>query len=276
MRALAAILLLAAGSALAQAPELDAKLNESRVMVPKKGFFTIELETTIYRPEGAGPFPIAIVNHGKESGDPRFQRRYRPTRAAQYFVQRGYAVVAPMRQGFSKSGGGYVGGGCNVESNGRTQADDVKAVVDWLGTQPWADMNRIVVIGQSHGGWTTMAFGALNHPGVKGLINFAGGLRQESCPQWQPQLASGVASYAKETKVPSLWFYGDNDSFFDSETWRAMYDQYRASGGQVTLVAFGKFEPDSHMMFGSRRGDAVWQPEVTKFLQGLGLPYAPP
>jgi hypothetical protein len=40
-----------------------------------------------------------------------------------------------------------------------------------------------------HGGWTTLAFGALNYPGVKGLVNFAGGTRQAECEGWQGNLA---------------------------------------------------------------------------------------
>lgn len=272
LRMTAGLLALASSVAFAQTPELDASLNETVVMVPKKGMFTVDLETTLYKPDGPGPFPVALINHGKAFGDPRFQARYRPAVAARYFLQRGYAVVVPMRQGFSKSGGGYVGGGCNVESNGRTQAEDVKGVLDWLGTQPWADMQRVVVVGQSHGGWTTMAFGTLGYPGVKGLINFAGGLRQENCPQWQPQLASGVANYAKATKVPSLWFYGDNDSYFNPETWRAMHEQYQGAGGQARIVAFGTFGTDAHGMFGSRNGARIWQPEVTRFLLQIGMP----
>ena len=147
---------------LAQPVELNASLNETVVQIPKPGLFTVELETTIYKPDGAGPFPVALINHGKAFGDPRFQSRYRPGLAARYFLQRGYAVVVPMRQGFSKSGGSYIGGGCNVQSNGQVQASDVKAVLDHVTQQTWADKERMVVLGQSHGGWTTLAFGAQN------------------------------------------------------------------------------------------------------------------
>jgi dienelactone hydrolase len=272
-----AVLLVLAGACAvgrAQVPTIDSSLNESVVMVPKgRGLFSVELETTLYKPDGEGPFPVALINHGKASGDPRFQGRYRPAPAARYFLQRGYAVVVPMRQGFSRSSGTYIGGGCNVESNGRAQAEDVIAALDWLRTQPWADMGRIVVIGQSHGGWTTLAFGAAGYPGVKGLVNFAGGLRQDGCPNWKEQLASAAGAYAKTTKLPSLWFYGDNDSYFDPPTWQAMHTQYEGAGGQAKLVAFGRFGSDSHSLFGSSRGGPIWEPEMTAFLQSVGMPY---
>jgi dienelactone hydrolase len=270
------VLLLALLAGVARAQVLDTSLGESVQFVPKKsGLFTVELETTVYQPDGDGPFPVAVINHGKASGDPRFQQRYRPARAARYFLQRGYAVVVPMRQGFSKSGGFYIGGGCNVESNGRVQAEDVKAVLDWLRDQRWADMNRVVIVGQSHGGWTTLAFGTIEYPGVKGLVNFAGGLRQEQCPSWKEQLSSAAAGYAKDTRLPSLWFYGDNDSYFDVPTWQAMHREYKAAGGQARLVAFGRFGSDAHSLFGSRTGSPIWEPELTSFLEGIGMPHEP-
>lgn len=261
--------------AFAQPVELDASLNEVVQNIPKKSLFTIDLETTIYKPDGEGPFPVAVINHGKSPGDSKFQGRYRPAVAARYFLQRGYAVIVPMRQGFSKSAGAYIGGGCNVESNGRAQAEDVKAVLDYVTQQSWADKNNMVVLGQSHGGWTTLAFGTMGYPGVKALVNFAGGLRQEGCIAWENNLAKGAAEYASQTRVPSLWFYGDNDSFFTTSTYRAMFDRYTSSGGAARLVAFGLFGTDAHSMFGSRTGSSIWQPEVTQFLAAQGLPSTP-
>ena len=269
------LLMTLSAQALAQLVELNTALNETVVQVPKPGLFTVELETTIYKPDGAGPFPIALINHGKEIGDPRFQPRYRPAQAARYFLQRGYAVVVPMRQGFAKSGGSYIGGGCNIESNGRVQASDLKAVLDYVTQQAWADKDRIVVLGQSHGGWTTLAFGAQNYPGVKALVNFAGGLRQSDCAGWQAGLARSIAAYAKETFTPSLWFYGDNDSFFQPTTFQPMFDSYTTAGGKAKLIAFGTFGSDAHAMFGSAAGAPIWQPEVSKFLTSVGLPSEP-
>ena len=253
----------------------DATLNESVLMVPKPGLFKLELETTLYKPDGPGPFPVVILNHGKEAGDTRFQKRYRPAGPARYFLERGYAVVVPMRQGFAHSGGIYVGGGCNVESNGRAQAEDVRAVLDYTVAQPWADRERMLVVGQSHGGWTTLAFGTAGYPGVKGLVNFAGGLRQESCTGWELALARAAASYGRETRLPSLWFYGDNDSYFNPPTFRAMFEQYSAGGAPARLVAFGVFGSDAHALFGARAGAAIWQPEMTQFLASIGLPSQP-
>jgi dienelactone hydrolase len=268
--------LLLAGAAWAQQPELSSALNESVISIEKKTVLgSIELETTIYKPDGPGPFPLVVINHGKSLGDARLQQRYRPAGPARYFLQRGYAVVVPMRQGFSKSGGSLISGACNVESNGIAQAEDVKVVLDHMLKQPYVDGSRILVAGQSHGGWTSLAFGTFNYPGVKGLINFAGGLSQENCPGWQANLGRAAGSYGEKTRLPSLWFYGDNDRFFAPLTWADMLARYNGAGGKARMVAFGSFGSDSHAMFGSSAGQPIWHPEVTRFLEEIGLPNQP-
>jgi dienelactone hydrolase len=252
---------------------LNTALGEEIVMVKKSsGIFGVELETTIYRPTGTGPFPVVIINHGKQSGDPKWQARAQYPLAARYFLSRGYLVVLPMRQGFSKSTGQYIGGGCNVHSNGLVQAEDVVAVIEYLKTQSFADSSRIVVAGQSHGGLTTMAVGALNHPDVKGLINFAGGLRQVSCAGWEHNLARAFGSYGAKTTQPSLWFYGDNDSYWQTWLYKEMHQKYIEKGANAKLIAYGNFGSDAHSMFGSRDGEKIWQPEVTQFLTSIGMP----
>lgn len=275
--AAAALAALAMALALpAAAQDLDASLNESVQAVAKKsGDLIVELETTVYRPDGDGPFPLVIINHGKAMGQARTQARYRPANAARYFLQRGYLVVVPMRQGFSNSTGNYMGTGCNVESNGRAQAGDVKAVLDHFTAQSFVDKSRILIVGQSHGGWTTLAFGTQNYPGVKGLVNFAGGLRQDTCANWKTNLAEGAGQYGKRTRVPSLWFYGENDSYFDYDTSKPMHEKYTAGGARARMVAFGTFGKDAHSLFGSAAGTRIWQPEMTAFLASIGMPSEP-
>jgi dienelactone hydrolase len=247
-------------------------LGETVLMIPKPGVSSVSLETTLYKPQGSGPFPLAVINHGKSPGNPKLQSRYRPLPAVSYFLQRGYAVAVPMRQGFGNSTGNYVSSECNLERNGLLQAEDIAAVLNHLVTLPYVNKERVVVVGQSHGGLATLALGAKKYPGVVGLINFAGGLRQQNCPSWEAKLAHAASAYAKHTSIPSVWFYGDNDSYFPPSTYNQMYERYRQAGGQARLVSFGKFGTDAHAMFGSRRGENIWQPEVTRFLGEIGLP----
>lgn len=273
----AAIAFGASLSAPAVAEVLDASLNEQIVMVAAvSGGQRVQLETTIFKPPGEGPFPVLIMNHGKALGNPRSQNRDRFVVVAREFVRRGYAVVVPMRKGFSRSGGDYYDRGCNMTANGHIQAEDLFGTLNYLRGQQWADAHRVIVAGQSYGGLTTMAFGTRNYPGVKGLINFAGGLKVHggSC-RWEDSLVQAFATYGARSSVPSLWFYGENDGHFNHDLAGRMHQAYTQAGGKAQLVAFGPFKKDAHSMVGSRDGVRVWWPETERFLQALGMPTEP-
>jgi hypothetical protein len=138
------------------------------------------------------------------------------------------------------------------------------------------DKERIVVAGQSYGGLTALAFGTRNFPGVRGLINFAGGLRMHGgdC-RWESSLVKAFASFGAKTALPSLWFYGANDMHFGPDLASRMYDAYIQAGGQAKLVAYGAFKKDAHGMSGSRDGVKIWWPETEKFLKEVGMPTEP-
>lgn len=252
----------------------ETRLTEQLVMLPvMSGNTPLELETTFFRPPGDGPFPVLIMNHGKAPGNPHLQERDRFMAISREFVKRGYAVVIPMRKGFAHSSGQYADDGCNLTVNGQNQANDVQGVVDYLLRQAWADRNRIVVAGQSHGGLAAMAFGTRNVPGVRGLINFAGGLRADSgnC-QWKNSLVAAFADYGSKARIPSLWFYGANDSYFSPALASQMHEAFVNAGGLAKLVAFGAFKLDAHAMSGSRDGVRIWWPETERFLKQIGMP----
>jgi dienelactone hydrolase len=262
-----------AGPTAAQAQEaaLDARLNEQVVMVP--GAKGNALETTIFRPPGPGPFPLVLMNHGKQPGDPRLQSRDRFYYLSREFVRRGYAVIVPMRTGFGRSGGDYADYGCDMTGNGYLQAADLHAALRYARSQSWIDSQRIIVAGQSYGGMAALAAGAGATPGVRGLLNFAGGLRADDggC-QWKPALVSAFADYGSHSRLPSLWFYGANDSYFNQELVNRLYQAYAGAGGNVRLVSYAAFKHDAHGMVGSRDGFAVWWPQAEKFLRQIGMP----
>jgi dienelactone hydrolase len=249
--------------------------DESSGMAPSntKHSKNVMLETTVFKPAGAGPFPILILNHGKSLGNPHLQERARFLVISKEFVKRGYAVVVPMRTGFAKSTGDYIEEECNMTANGLIQARDLQSVLEYTLKQKWADKDHILIAGQSYGGLTTMAFGTRNFPGVRGLINFAGGLKTSGTDcDWQTSLVTAFANYGRVTRVPSIWFYGQNDSYFFPALAAKMHDAYVDAGGDAQLVAYGPFKKDAHSMSSSRDGVKIWWPEVEAFLQKIDMP----
>jgi dienelactone hydrolase len=252
-----------------------APLNEQVLSLPGDPARPVTLQVTLFMPDGPGPFPLAVMNHGASSdGHPRDEPRYRLTFSAYYFLSRGYAVALPMMRGYASSGGTAAAHGCDVAASGLDNAKDIAAVIDSLAKDPKIDANRIVVAGQSLGGWNALAFGTLGHPGVKGLINFVGGMRESDCADQDAALARAAGTLGAQTKVPSIWLYGDNDKIFPVATWRAMYVRYTGAGGKAELVAFGNFMDDAHQLLSHPEGLPIWVPKVDAFLAQIGLPAA--
>jgi dienelactone hydrolase len=118
-----------------------------------------------------------------------------------------------------------------------------------------------------------MALGTMGYPGVKGILNFAGGLKITNQCIWEKSLVDAFESYGKNAKVASLWFYGDNDSYWSAELPKEMLKAHNAAGGKARMVSYGRFEGgDAHSMFSSNKGPAIWWPETEKFLREIGLP----
>lgn len=272
LAALLASLALLPSVAVMQELQLDHRMNERIVQVPAAGGRAM-LETTVFQPNGPGPFPLLIINHGKDPGRPSSQPRDRFYYMAAAFVKRGYAVMVPMRQGFANSTGHYRDRGCDMTANGYLQADDIRATLDYARAQKWVNAGQVVVAGQSYGGLATMALGTQDLPGVRGLINFAGGLRDDSdrCA-WRSSLVSAFAEYGARSKLPSLWMYGENDSLFGPDLANRLHEAYQQAGGRARLVEFPSFKRDAHGMLASRDGENVWLADTMQFLHSVGMP----
>lgn len=251
---------------------LDAKLNERVLMLPGAPTPPVDLQVTIFTPDGTGPFPIAVLNHGKNRGDPRDHERWRAPYATRYFLSRGYAVVLPMGRGFAGSGGTFSGMNCDVERDALSKAEDIRSVISQLSRDPALDTTRIVVLGQSYGGLNTLALGSLKIPGVKVLVNFSGGRRQPLCANYKSDLVKAVGHFAERTTESSIWFYGENDLTFPPDVWRPMFDAYRSRGGKAELVDYGVFGKDAHEYLASPQALQLWSSPLDDFLAAHGLP----
>jgi dienelactone hydrolase len=248
-------------------------MNERVLSVPGDAQRPAMLQVTVLMPDGTGPFPLAVMNHGTSATSrPDLEPRYRFTFAAYYFLSRGYAVALPMMRGFAGSEGKQELDGCNQEAVGISNAKDIRAVIEFMSVQPYIDWSRVVVAGQSFGGWNALAFGILKHPNVRGLINFSGGAHISNCSDTPAALARAAERYGAQTIIPSLWIYGDNDTKFAPPVWRAMFDRYTAAGGHAELLAYGRFMTDSHNLLGFPEGLLIWAPKMDAFLTMLGLP----
>ncbi|HUA82159.1 MAG TPA: prolyl oligopeptidase family serine peptidase [Dyella sp.] len=256
----------------AKAPDA-ALLHERILRVAGDRADPVTLVMTVYTPDGPGPFPLAVMNHGSTSAmPPAEQPRYHLTFSAYYFLSRGYAVALPMMRGYAGSGGHLSRHGCDDVATGLEAAKDIRAVIDYMKQQPYIDGSQIVVAGQSFGGWNTLSLGALNVPGVKGLVSFAGGMKASDCGDPDDALIKAAGTLGSRVSIPSIWFFGDNDAIFATPVWHAMYEHYTAEGAPAELVAYGRFGSNSHNLLGSGGGLSLWVPKLDAFLGRVGLP----
>jgi dipeptidyl aminopeptidase/acylaminoacyl peptidase len=94
--------------------------------------------------------PVIVSYHGGPSGVSVV--RWDPI--ARFFLGLGYAWVEPNVRG----SGGF-GRAFEMADNGPKRAEafkDIEATARWVGAQPWADKNKLVVFGGSYGGYTTL------------------------------------------------------------------------------------------------------------------------
>lgn len=254
--------------------EPEAPLNERIFRVPVQASPPISLEVTVYMPAHSprgGPFPLALINHGA-SHDPANAPRVGDQFIPWYFLSRGYAIAIPMMRGYAHSYGYTAPHGCDVLAIGADAAQDIRKVLDYVKDLPGIDASQIVMVGKSMGGWNTLVFGATNPPDVRGLLNFAGGVKESDCSRPDESLISAAGELGARTRLPSIWFYGENDQTFSNATWRGMYGRYTAAGGHAQLVDYGAFQKDAHAMTASGAGLPLWMAKADAFLASIGMP----
>ena len=67
---------------------LKLDLNEQILRIPLSSDPGVQLQTTVFKPNGPGPFPLLLMNHGKDPGNPKSQKRDRFYHLAAAFVKR--------------------------------------------------------------------------------------------------------------------------------------------------------------------------------------------
>lgn len=262
---------------------LDAdKLVEPR-LVRFNSFDGLSVPAFVYSPaKSAGPAPVIIDIHG----GPESQSRPGFNPIHQHMVaELGAVVIVPNVRGSSGYGKTYV-----QMDNAEKREDSVKdigALLDWVKTQPDLDASRVVVYGQSYGGYMVLA--AMTHYSDR----LAGGIDRYGISNWTTFLnnteayrrdlrraeygdertsemkavfdrISPLNNAAKITK-PMLIMQGLNDPRVPASESRQVVDALRARGIDVGYV---QFKDEGHGFYRKPNNDARREAE-TMFRQDL-------
>jgi dienelactone hydrolase len=241
------------------------------------------LETLITRPDRPGRLPLVVINHGTPR-EPADRARTSPTvfsAQSLAFARRGYAVAVVLRRGFGWSDGAYAessGTSCKNRdylASTRVSVEDVLGALHALQAESWVDPDRVLLVGQSTGGFAVLGTAATNPRGVVGAISFAGG-RGSDVPDHicdPGSLVAAAGELGRTARVPTLWIYAENDHFFGPIVADQLHDEYTKAGGVAELVHMPAFGDDGHLLFSMGPTD-LWWPRVEPFLAKLGLPIA--
>lgn len=240
---------------------------------------TLQLAGTVVRPRDGGRRPLAVLSHG--AWGPAAKRREKPrldyAPLSTWLAARGFAVLVPMRRGYGASEGEMAesSGGCETPDYTKaalTGAQDILAGLDWLRAQPYADPQRVLLVGFSAGGWATLGAASRRPPGLAGVVNLAGGrggfpMNGWPCA-WERMLKSATA-FGADVRVPSLWLYAEQDALFGPEFARKLASAWQAGGAPVDLHIIAPGYADGHGVFMVEEGVGYWAPALGYFLETL-------
>jgi dienelactone hydrolase len=276
---LACAVLLPLAAAPAAAAPVEQEIEIPMTVKSLFGESHLKLAATEYRPEGEGPYPLVLINHGSpRSPADRIKTTGKYQAQSEAIAARGFVVINPVRRGYGKSEGSWSEDYFSCTSPayyeaGLETAKDIEAAIDYAKGKPYIDVSRIVLVGQSAGGFGILALASKRPQGVVGVVNFAGGRGSrgpnEVCNEGR--LVFAMEQYAGTTKVPMLWFYAENDHYFGPALARRMADTYQKAGVDLKFIALPPFGDDGHGFFSSKRTVGEWIGEFDAFMAKIGI-----
>ncbi|CAN1505581.1 DAP2 Dipeptidyl aminopeptidases/acylaminoacyl-peptidases [Sphingomonadaceae bacterium] len=201
--------------------------------------------------------PAIVMPHGGPSSRDEWGFDW----LAQFFVQKGFAVLQPNYRGSSGYGDQW------YQDNGfqswRTAIGDVNDSGRWLVEQGIADPSKLAIVGWSYGGYAALQSAVLDPDLFKAIVAIApvtdlGKLKDENLGYSNyrvvrdfigsgPHISEGSpARNANKFKAPVVLFHGDLDlnvAVFQS---RYMAEQLKAEGKPVELTIYPKLDHGLH------------------------------
>lgn len=223
-------------------------------LITYSSFDKRQIPAFYYVPKNAGGerLPAIVVFHGgpEEQERPRFLPIY------QYFVNRGYAVLAPNIRGSAGFGKQYI----HMDDYKKRQDAilDGVAAADFLKTQSNIDPRKIAVMGSSYGGFMTLAEATM-HPelwaaavDIVGISSWStyfintGPWRRASRaaeygdPEKDPEFMASISpiNYADRIQAPLFVIAGANDPRVPKTEADQIVAKVKARGVPVEYLSF--------------------------------------
>jgi len=234
----------------------------------------LKLEAYLYRPQGAGPFPLVVYNHGSATAGDEGKEWPAPY-LARIFVPAGYALLVPERRGYGKSEGApfskEIGSdrGPQFVARQQREAGDINAAVDHvLGNPAFSiDRHRIAIVGWSFGGIVTTFAASSSDKYAAVVVQAPGALNWDRSEEMKKALLAAAPSI----HVPISCMVAENDA--TTESARQICAAAQSAGAKTTLKIYPPYNgpvgrpgnPPGHALFGPGGVDQ-WKDDVLTFV----------
>jgi dienelactone hydrolase len=250
-------------------------IAEERVSLTLEGT-AVRLDAVLVRQANAqGRLPIAVINPGTVTGVPGpGNTPALHVRLARDFAYRGWLAAVVIGRGAAQTDTGkpvtLACSAADIAGWTASAADDLQAMIGFIGRRPDADAGRVLVIGALSGGVAAVALSARNPSGLAAVVSVSGGLKPDPQCVMDDVLADMFAEFGKRSRVPNLWIYSRDDKAFPPALTERIHASFLDGGGNVKFVQFHVETNAGNAIFTAARRQ--WMTQIDGFLQALKLP----
>jgi carboxymethylenebutenolidase len=242
----------------------------------------VTLHALLWRPQGRGPFPAVLINHG--SGRTREELEQLGSYEGQaeilgpVFARHGYVFLFPFRQGVGLSADQGISAihlmNSELAAHGQDarnalqlqllenrELSDAAAGLAFLRGLPEVDARNVAIVAHSFGGSLTI-LQAEKEPNLRAVVIFSGaGYSWDRSPELRARLLTAVA----HIQAPVFFIHAANDySVNPGKALGARLEQLGKPHRLKIYPPIGRTPDDGHNFpfFGVR----IWEPDVFAFL----------
>jgi len=240
------------------------------------------LHAMLWRPQGRGPFPAILLNHGSGRTSEDLQRLGSYERNAEtlgpVFARHGYVFLYLYRRGVgpSRDLGANAVDLMNTESTAHghdarnalqlkllegREMDDARAALAFLRARPDVDAGDVALVGHSFGGSLTLLM-AEREPNLRAVVIFsAAGYSFDRSPELRARLLAAVDHIA----APVFFIHAEND--YSLSSGKALDARRELIGKPHRLKIYppiGDTVDEGHDFL--HLGVNIWEPDVFAFL----------
>jgi dienelactone hydrolase len=240
------------------------------------------LHAMLWRPQGRGPFPGILLNHGSGRTRKDLERlgpyEHNAEKLGPVFARHGYVFLYLFRRGVGLSAdqGANAVDLMNSESAAHGQEarnalqlqllenremDDALSALKFLRALPYVDPKDVAAVGHSFGGSLTVLL-AERDPSLRAVVVFSGsGYSFDRSPELRTRLLAAV----DHITVPIFFIHAENDySLSSGKVLDARREQIGKPHRLKIYPPIGHTVDEGHDFL--HLGVSIWEPEVFAFL----------